>query len=191
MRAEFLLGIGSAVASLALAACAPAPCEQRYGYYLVGDYPDYSFERTLVTPSGIEVSIQSEYYQGLEAGALGWLLERQVAEVEACLERRIDRSAFRVVVPNDWHMSCDGTQQVLPFQAPDRTCKGEDATATCACHYRAIVQCDCGGKPALVTTPNLALFKDVLVRLVTGSANPWVDPTLEPCLAPGAGVVSQ
>ena len=153
-------------------ACTPAPWGQRYGYYL-DTYPSYPFQRTMVTPGGVEVDLSG---QAVSIDAI----DASVREVEECLGKSIDRRAFRVKVPADWRKNCDGTQEVLPFQTPDRFCKGEAATPDCPCRYRALLQ-----EPNIViATPNLLLFKDALVRLITGSTNPWSSPTLSVCATP-------
>jgi hypothetical protein len=163
-----------AVALVAMLGCTPAPWAQRYGYYL-DVYPAYPFKATVVTPSGIAIDMSGKNIPGLPAA-----VEASVLEVQSCLGKSIDRSAFRVKVPPDWMKSCDGSQEVLPFATPDRFCKGEAATNGCPCRYRALLQ-----EPNIVVvTPNLLLFKDALVRLLTGTADTWSTPSLAKCLAP-------
>lgn len=158
--------------------CAPAPWEQRFGYYL-DESPSYAFQAGHTTPGGIAIDTTSN--ADPEALAIG--VDVLSLEVEDCFRTPLDRTAFRVLVPADWLVSCEGNE-VLPFRVPDRMCKGEQATDACPCRYRALLQ-----EPDLViTTPNLALFKDALVRLLTGSVNPWADPRLVRCV--GAGVVT-
>lgn len=106
------------------------------------------------------------------------------------MAKPIDRTSFRVkVAPSSgygaWGLNCDGTEQVLPFATPDAMCKGKEATDACPCRYRAIIQCTPASEPCtVVVTPNLKLFKDALVRLLTGSTNPWADAVLAPCVSP-------
>jgi hypothetical protein len=161
----------------AASGCEPAPCEQRWGYRLRGDSPAYAFQPTLRTPEGIEVDASANPHPG----ALAARVALAVDQLEACLETPIERRTLRVKVPDDWGPSCDGSDEVLPFVAAVGECKGKTATETCPCRYRAIVQC---GEPCIVVaTPNLLLFKDALTRLVTGSADPWGDERLAPCLS--------
>ncbi len=155
------------IASLILAACEPAPYSQRYGYYLDRE-PNYTINAT-VSPGGV-------HYDGdVDVEQLDFL----TSQLESCLERTIDRSSFIVKIPTDYTMSCDGTEEVLPFVSiVDRSCKGKDATEECPCRYRAVIQ-----EPnVLVVTPNLKLYRDVLTRFLTGSTNPWADPNLSGCL---------
>jgi hypothetical protein len=159
---------------LLITACEPAPCESQWGYLLRGDYPAYTFEATYRTRSGIEVDTSSNEYPR----ALATSVDIAVGQLEACLETSIDRSSFRVKIPDDWSYSCDGSDEVLPFTAVTGMCKGKTATEECPCRYRAIVQCP----DIVVVTPNLLLFKDALTRLLTGSVDPWSDPQLSSCL---------
>jgi hypothetical protein len=165
---------------LALNACAPAPCEQQWGYYLRGESPSYAFQATNRTRSGIEVDASSNAHPR----ALADRVELATGQLEACLEKPIDRTSFRVKVPDDWGPSCDGSDEVLPFAATTGTCKGKTATEACPCRYRAVVQCS-APTCIVVVTPNLLLFKDALARLLTGSIDPWSDSSLAPCLSMG------
>lgn len=156
-----------------LIGCQPAPCEQQWGYYLRGESPSYAFQAQWRTYSGIDVDAND--------WALADRVDVAVDQLESCLGVPIDRTAFRVKIPDDWTLSCDGTDQVLPFIAAVGECKGKIATETCPCRYRAIVQCS---EPScvVVATPNLLLFKDALTRLLTKSVDPWSDPLLAACL---------
>jgi hypothetical protein len=153
--------------ALILSACAPAPWEQRYGYFLDRS-PDYPIN-PVVSPGGVRYDGETDVQQ----------LDFMTDQLEACLERSIDRSTFVVKIPSDWTYSCDGTEEVLPFVSVfDRSCKGKTATETCPCRYRAILQ-----EPnVVVVTPNLKLYHDALTRLLTGSTNPWEDSELVGCL---------
>lgn len=170
--AAFLFGVA---AGFLLFGCAEAPCEHKWGYYVLGDSPAYAVAATRVSPSGVAVDE--------EGGPVDLLmLDRKVNEVEICLERAIDRSAFYVKVPAGWGLSCDGTDEVLPLLAPPAGCraKGLEPDDACPCRWRALVQCP----NVIVTTPNLHLFKDALVRWTVGCTNPWIDPALATCASP-------
>ena len=93
----------------------------------------------------------------------------------------IVRSWLTVKVAKDFLFSCDGSQEVLPVQAPDVLCvaKGETPTAMCPCYWRAGIE----QNRYIVVTPNLYLFKDPLIRMVTGCDNPWVG-ALATCAQP-------
>lgn len=98
------------------------------------------------------------------------------------LELPCDKDCLKVKIPNDWLWSCDGTQQLLPSQAPKALCeaKGLHPTAECPCRWRAGIQDD----SIIVATPNLHLYKDPLIRYITGCNNPWFHPKLAECANP-------
>lgn len=154
-----------------LYACAPAPWEQSYGYFLDRS-PSYSIN-PVASPGGVRYD--SEVGELLDVQQLDFLTD----QLEACLERSIDRSTFVVKIPADWTYSCDGTEEVLPFVSVfDKTCKGKTATETCPCRYRAVLQ-----EPnVVVTTPNLKLYRDALSRLLLNTSNTWGNPEISPCL---------
>lgn len=97
------------------------------------------------------------------------------------------RECFVVKIPDDWELSCDQSQQVLPlkstsYRPPDKLCedKGLEPTPECPCRWRAGIQDD----NTIVVTPSLYLYKDPLIRMVTGCNNPWGHPVLAHCVAP-------
>lgn len=103
----------------------------------------------------------------------------------------IDRSRIVVKIPSDWTLSCDKTEQVLPVLAGDLGClaKGLTPTEKCPCRWRALLQtvetngAD-GASGVIVTTPNFFLYKDPLIRMVTGCQKVWADPALAKCASP-------
>lgn len=110
-------------------------------------------------------------------------LDRVTDKTLACLRLPSVRS-FRVIVASNWTTSCDGKEQVLPMLAPSAGCLAKaPATGGCKCHWRAGVR----EPDVVITTPNLLLYPDALTRLQTGSANPWADSSLIPCLGPWTG----
>lgn len=159
----------TALLALFLLGCAPEVCNPiRWGYAVAGG-KRYQVGATTLTPGGI-------HHDGGDAAAI----DRLVGEVGDCLKVSIDRSSFTVKVPADWSLSCDGKQQELSAIAPMSGCDAKDLHGDCECRWRAVVQCP----STIVATPSLYLFKDALVRFVTGSQNPWADPVLAACVAP-------
>lgn len=154
-----------------ISACTPPPFEMFYGYHLDRS-PSYTIN-PVVSPGGVRYD--NEVGELLDVPRLDFLTD----QLEACLERSIDRSSFVVKIPNDWTYSCDGTEEVLPFVSiVDRTCKGKTATEECPCRYRAVLQ-----EPnVVVVTPNLKLYRDALARLILNTSVTWDDPEISPCL---------
>lgn len=157
----FLTGMAIGLLLSQVLGCVPAPCEQKYGYFLE-ESPHYELSDIRVTPGGVR-------YDDSGQNLSPEFIDRATDDVENCLERSVDRSSFFLKVPSDWTYSCDGTDQVLPFQTYDKTCKGKTATEACPCHFRALVQCP----NIVIATPNLLLYKDALIRFITSSTNPW------------------
>jgi len=95
-----------------------------------------------------------------------------------------DFGCWQVKIDNNWKLSCWGTDQMLSATtgAPTGwTCGGKNMVITeeCPCHYRVAVD----GK-TIVVTPDARLFKDGLVRTITGCENPWAHPLLSECAKP-------
>lgn len=94
---------------------------------------------------------------------------------------------WQVKIDNKWVKSCDGKQQLLeatPPMMPGQTCGGKPGTGSteeCPCHYRVAVT----GK-TLIVPPDARLFKDGLVRAITGCQNPWAHPLLAKCARPSS-----
>lgn len=164
---------------LLLAGCTPVPCEAKYGYgHFAGGI---TVQADSVSPGGIRYDSSGQAFYGP-------LLDRLTDEVAECMLMSIDRSSFKVKVPADWAFSCDGTQQVLPIIASQGGClaKGQTPTPDCPCRFRAVVQCP----NVIVSTPSLYLYKDALVRWLTGSRNPWADKNLVKCVEPTTAPLS-
>jgi hypothetical protein len=101
-------------------------------------------------------------------------LNHRMKSLSTCID------CITIKIPKDITWSCDGTQQLLPTEAPQELCnaKGFNLDPDCPCRWRALIQ-----SPAIiVTTPNLALFKDALLRYVTDEFNPWLKPELVRCM---------
>src|SRR4051812_9442093 len=79
--------------------------EGRWGYMVEGE--PYPVTAAQVSPAGVHFDPTGQPISGA-------LIDRLVGEVETCLAKSLDRSAFAVKVASDWELSCDKTQQVLP-----------------------------------------------------------------------------
>jgi hypothetical protein len=178
--------------------CGPeTPRYYRNGY---ASQFDYDIRPTMVTPAGIRVDPTGQQLD-IEK------IDRQVDEVERCLEEAfgdppripdevmddaecrwddldlpLHREWLIVKVPDDWLYSCDGSQLVLPALAPETGClaKGQHPTAECPCRWRGGIQDD----RYIVTTPAFYIYKDPIIRMVTGCNNPWYSPPLATCATP-------
>ena len=109
----------------------------------------------------------------------------QNAYLEAdCLVHKLiipfNRNCFKVKVPNNWIWSCDRTQQLLPYAAPQKLCddKGFSYDSNCPCRWRAGIQ----NSDTIVTTPNFKLYKEQLLKLTTSCNNIWNDLKLAECV---------
>lgn len=158
-----------ALLTVLLFGCAPEVCNPIRWGYAVAHGQQYAVGAAPFTPGGIR-----------HDGGAAETIDRLVGEVGDCLKMSIDRSSFVVKVPTDTVLSCDGKQQELTAIAPMSGCDAKGLTGACPCHWRAVVQCP----NVIVATPSLYLFKDALVRFVTGSQNPWADPALAKCASP-------
>lgn len=161
---------------------------------------NYQVSYNAITPSGIKVDTSGQLIR-LDT------IDVLTNEVETCLEKNFgspphipqevrnasycvvsdfnlpcDRDCFSVKVPDDWVMSCDGSQQLLPTEAPQELCdaKGLTANPDCPCRWRAGIQ----NNNIIVTTPSLYLYKDPLIRIITGCNNPWAHTRLAECAQP-------
>lgn len=162
--------------ALSLPACVPQTCNPVRWGYMVGHGLTYPIAAVpIASPEGIRMDLSG---QAIDPA----LIDRLTDEVSTCLGVSIDRSTFIVKVPSDWVKSCDGSQQVLTAIAPESGCaaKGLPTDSPCPCRWRAVIQCP----NVIVATPSLYLYKDALVRWVTGSQNPWADPALAKCASP-------
>ena len=179
--------------------------DQNCQHYNYANQFNYETDFNQSTPQGIALDLSGQDISPE-------LIDRLVDEVEKCLVENfgnppvlppvvvqdaqcrgktfslpIDRGCLAVKIPNDWQISCDGTQQVLPisstvYVAPDELCEAKGLTVTpeCPCRWRAGIQDDY----ILVSTPSLYVFKDPLIRMITGCNNPWGHPALSQCASP-------
>ena len=165
---------------LAVAACGVCQ-EARWGYTPNGCFDHYVVGPTRTTPGGVSYDPSGQPINPL-------LIDRLVSEVAACAPS-LNRSSFTVKVASDWYLepaACElpqwGPQQLLPVTAAEEGCtaKGYSASVDCPCRWRAGVECP----NIIVTTPSFYLFKDALLRFVTGSTDPWANSLLESCAQP-------
>lgn len=136
----------------------------------------YVVTPTLTTPEGVRVDPSG---QELPPAYLA-KVDRITDEAFACLG--LAHKPITLKVASDWFLNCDKTQQVLPpvAGACDPNKDGDCQKPCAGAHWRAFVQRD----GAIVSTPSLYLYKDPLVRLLTGVQSIWTDPKLEPCATP-------
>ncbi len=182
--------------------CAEDPCKPVYWYW---SQFAYDVSPSMTTPKGIKVDPSGQHINPAR-------IDRLTDETERCLIETFGnppklppdvvrdgkcqgdtfalpprRQCITVKVPNDWHLNCDKTEQVLPQDAPVGGCeeKGEHPSEVCHCHYRAGLQND----QTIVTTPNMLVYKDPLIRIITGCGDPWHSPPLAKCATPTTGML--
>ena len=168
--------------------------------YRYQDQTDYEVNPEFVTPGGIAVdptgqdvslTLVDELTDKVENCLIEefgdpQLLPPEVVEKGRCRGETfalpISRECLTVKVPDDWVLSCDKTQQLLPAPAPDQLCrdKGLHPTPECPCRWRAGIQ----DHQTIVVTPSFYLYNDPLIRIVTGCNNPWGHPALARCATP-------
>jgi hypothetical protein len=161
----------SSIAAILLCACNECHGEH-WGYPISGGTKQYEVHVSESSPAGIPIDGDVDPV----------LLDKLTTYVEECLNQPIDRRSFVVKIPTNWHKSCDGSQQVLDSEAPQSGCaaKGLEPNPECPCRWRALIQCP----NVIVSTPNLYIYQDALIRFVTGSTNPWADERLAKCAQP-------
>ena len=168
--------------------------------YRYQDQTNYEITPEFVTPSGLAVDPTGQDVSAALVDELTDKVERclieefgdppvipeDVMEKGMCRSNTfalpISRECLTVKVPDDWVMSCDQTQQLLPAPAPDQLCrdKGLEPSAECPCRWRAGIQ----DHQTIVVTPSFYLYNDPLIRIVTGCNNPWGHPALQRCATP-------
>ena len=113
-----------------------------------------------------------------------------------CLHAEQRRFEFTVLVPDDWVLSCDGTQEVLPVRSYSALgdCKGQ--TGQCPCRWRDGVRGP-AERPTLISVPSLVTLPRAIAVWVRGpdyylkwDYNPWADPETAPCLGPWSSPLS-
>lgn len=151
---------------------------------------DYSFLQDRTTQNGIAVDTSG---QSVNLDDIDW----KIYEAKRCLSTAfpddlldakwcpptfnvsIDEGCIKVKVPDNWSWSCDGQEQLLADDAPQEACdkKGFVADKECPCKWRGGVQVD----GVIITTPNLRMFKESAVKLITGCWYLYDDSRLAEC----------
>lgn len=180
---------------LLCSSCGPDECwTNSYG----DTYSHYKIDNIRVTPIlGIKVD---DTGQNIDLN----VIDQKTMEAEECLQKFGERlplnvsadaycpnaldmmdtqlclRCITVKIPNDWLMSCDGKEQVLPNEAPQQGCdaKGFKRDDNCPCRWREVIQ----DRTILVTTPNLTMYKDLYVRYKTGCYDNWNSKELLECI---------
>jgi len=165
---------------------------------------DYDVNPTYKTPYGIKVDTTNQaLHQNFNS-----MLDKITQEVEACLAERFPNNSLKSVyaqaycnsgheftpkankkclevkVPDDWLWSRNKEQQFINNRAGDKGCldKGfsQESIDKYGCYWRVGLQD--GYK--IITPPNLYLYKDALVKYITGCDNVWYSE-LAVCASPG------
>ena len=198
-----------AIAAISLAGCANY-CKQLFPQVT---QTNYAVSATMLTPKGI-------HYDPSGLPINGALIDRLTDEVETCLMAAyptglidsttghpdavdgpacgpshsftlpISRGCLTVKIAADWHLSTEvfagSKQQLLHDIANDAGDCGKGETGSGACFWRAGVQ----DHVVIVTTPSMWVFKDPLVRIITGCSFPWSSPKLTACMTPTTTALS-
>jgi hypothetical protein len=176
-----------AVAVLALLALSGCP-QKGYGPWFYQDVTSYRLPSQWArTPHGVR------YHAPPADDTLAFrvALDGHTEALEACLGVTVRRDWFAVYVPADWYTSTCSGEQLVPSAMPCKLCRDKGLTISdaccretrptaecpCVCNARATLQGD-----AVITAPNLKLYRAELTRLVTGQINPWIVPELARCL---------
>lgn len=175
-------------ACLALSGCAVC---YNGGFVNVTSYPVTTTEKSpegiAVDPSGFQVDLADlDHKTDLVEECLrekfpDGRLSGDIVTASHCLTDRIDttihRSCLRVKVAPDWHVGCQG-EQVFPCSVDPALCeaKGFTPTAECPCECRSAIQ----DQDTVVTTPDLRLYANDLLRIVTTCNDIWTS-SLQDC----------
>lgn len=152
------------------------------------------------SPNGVQYRIP----ENVDEVRFVQMLDEKTVALEKCLGRDLHLEWFAVIVPENWYKSqCTG-QLMIPSNVDYRLCeqkKMPDGTLVkipvecrevieptdkcpCPCNFRSIAQVRWAGTPlaAVITAPDLKLYKAELARLVTGVNNVWTDKDLVKCV---------
>lgn len=171
-------------------------CGNNCEYYPQYDWGfNYDFDPYLISPEGILVDPSGQTVDLVKIDrltreaidcidAVFYTLTRAEKKAALCPNteyRKLSQSCVNLKIPNDWVWSCDRKEQLLKDVAPQEGCtaKGFDVDLGCPCRWRAGVQ----KNNIIISTPNLKLYKDPLVKIQTGCQNPWNSKTLTKCMA--------
>ena len=187
---------------LVLACSSPPPCYDNH----YANVTTYSIQPNTKTPSGIQVDTSGFYIDldaidikvlnvenCLKAKYPNGVLPPDVVTNGQCIRNTFDttihRDCMKVKVASDWHVGCSG-EQVFPCNIPIKYCEdkgividphckqGQAPSPDCPC------PCECRDaieqNDTVVTTPDLLLFDQSLIRLVSGCNWIWT-PGLQEC----------
>ena len=162
--------------------------EQSLGYRGPDSFERYSPPSvTQTTPWGIRYAGKVDQVR----------LDTVAKKTLECLHAEQRRFDFTVLVPDDWTLSCDGTQEVLPVRSYSALgdC-GKGLTGPCPCRWRDGVHGP-AENPTLISPPSLLLLPRAIAVWVRGGDyylkwdyNPWADPETAPCLGPWSSPLS-
>lgn len=156
-------------------------------YYL--NVTEYDINPNIVSPNGIRVDTSGFDIDLIE-------LDSHFVHVERCLNDnfpnqiipkdtyisahclyntfpdKIYRESIIVKIAPDWTYSCDSSQQVFKCNIDPKLCeeKGLISTEECPCRCRGAIQ----NQNVIITTPNMYLLNNDLIRLHTGCNYIWV-----------------
>jgi hypothetical protein len=209
MRTNYLIGLFAilslGVLDYAFISCTSSKARCTPTFYNA-DQTSYSVSATLVTPKNVWVDTSGQNISLLR-------VDRLTDETEACLVKTfgnppviplavaqaagckgltfplpIPRQCLTVKFPSDWKVSqtefAGSKQQILSVGNGDPNCT-EKGLPPGYCFYRAAIQ----DGLTIVTTPSMYVYKDPLVRIVTGCQTPWSSPQFAACMAPTVGAL--
>lgn len=187
---------------LMLFACrSDPPCYDNH----YSDVVSFSTQPNTKTPSGIQVDTSGfsvdlaaidtkvlNVENCLKAKYPNGVLPPDVVVNGQCIRNTFDttihRDCMRVKIASDWHVGCSG-EQVFPCNVPIKLCEdkgimidphckqGQAPSPDCPC------PCECRSaieqNDTVITTPDLRLFDDALMRLTTGCNFIWVAGLVE------------
>lgn len=159
-------------------------------------YPPYKINVQEVTPSGIKIDtgeqeINLDTVDRLVDDVVSCLnqkfpngLTEDVIERASCYNfkpyykwayqiRPLNKDCITIKIPNTWKLSCDGTQQLLDRYIDKSACQAKGLNRDfdeCPCSWRAGIQ----EHEVIVTTPDLHMLPDPIVRYMTGCSMIWV-----------------
>ncbi len=163
---------GLIVSSLLLASACTGTGAEEGGYDCrCSPLTHYSVDPNVRTPGGISVDT-SGFEVDLD------YLDRQTADLEACLGLSIDRGGFDVKVAPDWYTSACSGNQGFPCDIDPAVCiaSGRVPTEECPCACAGTVQ----PSGHVVLAQNLLAYRHEMIHLVVGTAD-HADPAFDLC----------
>jgi hypothetical protein len=157
-------------------------CQEPCYFNHYANVTDYPASPDAQTPEGIAVRTNGQEVDLEKIDAL-------TDYVESCLGIPVNRDCLKVVVPNDWFLSCNKQngefQQVFPCRINPQVCADKgliinpdcvpgqlpNEICPCPCSCRATIQ----DENVVITAPNLYLYSAELIRMVTGVNNIWTN----------------